>query len=74
MKKNLGDADRTLRLVLGASIGFIMSRLGVASTAGMVLGIIAVYLFATSGTGWCLLYAVTGRSTAGPTDASAKKP
>ena len=73
MKKNLGDADRTLRLLLGASSGFIVARrLGVASTAGLVLAIVTVYLLATSGMGWCLVYAVTGISTAGPTDASAR--
>ena len=73
MKKNVGDADRTLRLLLGASIGVVIARKGVASTTGLVLGIAAAYLLATSGIGWCLLYAITGRSTAGPTDASAKK-
>jgi len=74
MKRNVGDADRTLRLAIGASIGVVIARRGVAGPVGLVLGIVAAYLLATSGTGRCLLYAMTGISTAGPTDAAAKKP
>jgi len=74
MKRNVGDADRTLRILFGTSIGVYIARNGVASTVGLVLGIVAAYLLATSGLGRCLVYAATGISTAGPTDAAAKKP
>ena len=73
MKRNVGDADRTLRILFGTSIGVVIARRGVAGPVGLVLGIVAAYLLATSGLGWCLLYAVTRISTAGPTDAAAKK-
>jgi hypothetical protein len=59
--KNLGDGDRTTRLLGGALSGFLFLR--ATGTAGVVLGVIAVFLLATSVIGWCPFYALFRVST-----------
>lgn len=57
MKKNMGTADRTIRIILGALIG----------AAGIYYnswwGLIGLVPLLTSFVGWCPLYAPFGLST-----------
>ena len=73
MKKNLGDADRTLRLVIGASVGVVMVRHGAGSPALIISGLVAAYLLATTWVGWDLFYWLLRISTASATDAPTRK-
>ena len=67
MRKNLGDADRVARLFLAAAPAVLFRH--VPGTGGFVLAVAAIYLFATSLTGWCLVYAILRVSTRRPDDA-----
>lgn len=62
MLKNVGNADRLLRIGLG--IGLIVIGLGaVGGTAGLALaGLAAIPLF-TAAVGWCPLYSLFGVGT-----------
>jgi hypothetical protein len=62
MLKNVGRADRLVRLGLG--IGLIVIGLGaVGGTAGLVVaGLAAIPLF-TAAVGWCPLYSLFGVGT-----------
>ena len=63
MTKNLGDGDRTARLLGGAVSGFLFLTQRATGTAGVVLGVIAVFLLGTSVLGWCPFYALFRVST-----------
>jgi hypothetical protein len=69
LTKNIGDGDRVLRLLVGAISGFLFLGQRVTGTAGLVLGVIAVYFLATSVIPWCPFYAILRFSTAQPDDA-----
>jgi hypothetical protein len=62
--KNLGDGDRTTRLLGGAISGFLFLTQRVTGTGGLVLGVLAVFLLSTSVMGWCPFYALFRASTA----------
>ena len=63
MKKNLGTADRWIRIVL-ALIILVLYLTGVISgTLALILGIVALLLFITALIGWCGLYTILGIST-----------
>ncbi|HJQ19125.1 MAG TPA: DUF2892 domain-containing protein [Gemmatimonadaceae bacterium] len=74
MKRNIGDADRTARVLAGATLGFIYARLRVTGHDGpwvLPMGIITVWLLATVVLGWSPFYAMLRFSTTRPTDAGA---
>ena len=71
MTKNLGDADRAARSIMGTVLAFLFLGRRVPGTTALVLGVVALYLLATSVMGWCLLYAVGRVSTRSPKDADA---
>lgn len=57
MKKNMGNADRLIRILVAAAIA-VLSFLGVIrGTLNLVLIIVAVILLLTSLVGFCPLYA-----------------
>lgn len=58
MKRNVGSADRVIRLILGVFL--LAVGLAYSSVLGLVLG--AVVLF-TAVTAWCPLYSALGIST-----------
>ena len=73
MRKNLGDVDRTVRILIGATLGVIFFRNRNTGTAALVLGVVVLFLLATCVVGWDPLYALFRRSTRGPQDADAKR-
>lgn len=74
MTRNLGDVDRTVRLLFGAAIGVIYSTRRLQGTPQLLLGLVCVLLLATALTGWGPLYALFRISTRRPTDASSETP
>jgi Protein of unknown function (DUF2892) len=73
LSKNLGDVDRTVRILLGAPLGVIFFKYRNAGTPGLVLGVVVLFLLATCVLGWDPLYAVLRKSTRGPQDADVKR-
>lgn len=65
MKKNMGNIDRILRLIVAAV--FVYAYFGnlVEGTVGMVLMILAIIFAATSLISFCPLYLPFGLSTRG---------
>ncbi|MFO1481344.1 MAG: DUF2892 domain-containing protein [Turneriella sp.] len=63
MKKNMGTADRALRLIAAIVIGVLYGLNLISGTVAIVLGVVAVAFFATSLIGWCPLYLPFGLST-----------
>lgn len=56
MKKNMGLADRVVRLVLAAVVGVLYYTGQITGTAAIILGIFALIFVATSAIGFCPLY------------------
>lgn len=63
MKKNMGSADRTIRLIAAAVIAFLYFTGRVGGTLGTVLLVAAVVFAATSFVSWCPVYLPFGMST-----------
>jgi hypothetical protein len=63
MKKNMGSADRLIRIVLAAVLGYLYISHTVSSTLGIVFGVVGVVLLLTSFISFCPLYAVLGCKT-----------
>jgi hypothetical protein len=59
MKKNMGTADRIIRLVAGIAVG------GVGIYFQSIIGIIAIPLVLTAAIGFCPAYLPLGISTCG---------
>ena len=69
MKKNLGNADRIVRLILAAFFAYLYFSGTVAGTLGIVLIVLGAVFALTSLVGFCPIYAIVGLSTC-----PAKKP
>ncbi|WP_420592958.1 YgaP family membrane protein [Robiginitalea biformata] len=63
MKKNMGSADRVIRLLIAAVIGVLYYTGTVSGTLGIVLLILAGVFILTSFISFCPLYAPFGLST-----------
>ena len=63
MKKNMGSADRIIRVVLAAVVAVLVSTGRLSGTAAWVLGIIGAIFVITSIVGTCPLYLLFGIST-----------
>lgn len=57
MEKNMGFLDRTLRILLAASIAILYFMDKISGIAATVLGIFAIIFVLTSFVGFCPLYA-----------------
>ena len=68
MRKNVGNLDRIIRVVLALVVAVLYFAGQISGTAALVLGILAVIFLATGAMGSCPLYTVTGLSTR-PADA-----
>jgi DUF2892 family protein len=68
MTQNLGDADRTLRLMAGAVLSLIFSNMP-NNTTSAVVGIVAIIFFISGLSGWSVFYAVFRISTRSEKDA-----
>ncbi|MEO1766944.1 YgaP family membrane protein [Thiobacter aerophilum] len=56
MKKNMGGADRIIRLIIAAIIAVLYFTGQISGTLAIILGIIAIAFLLTSLIGWCPLY------------------
>ncbi|MEE4194507.1 MAG: DUF2892 domain-containing protein [Anaerolineae bacterium] len=63
MKKNMGLADRVIRLVLVALVAVLYLTNVISGTLALILGIFAVIFFITSLISFCPLYVPFGIST-----------
>jgi hypothetical protein len=63
MKKNMGYADRVIRLIIAAAIAFLYYTDRINGTAATILLIIAGILLLTGIVGICPLYFIFGMST-----------
>ncbi len=63
MQKNMGLADRLIRLAIAAVLGALIASGTVQGTLAWVLVIVAVVLLGTSAVGYCGLYKVLGICT-----------
>ena len=63
MKKNIGTLDRTVRVLLAATIAVLYFTGTISGTLALGLGIVAVVFLATSFVGTCPAYLPFGLST-----------
>ena len=63
MKKNMGSADRIIRVMIALAIAALYLAGAIQSTTAIVLGIVAVIMVATSFISFCPLYLPFGIST-----------
>ncbi|MCO5725905.1 YgaP family membrane protein [Robiginitalea marina] len=63
MKKNMGTADRVIRLIIAAIIGVLYYTGTISGTLGIVLLVLAGVFVLTSFISFCPLYAPFGLST-----------
>lgn len=60
MKKNMGTADRAIRVIVALVIGFLMLNGTLSGVLGIVLGIFAIVFLVTSAFAFCPLYTALG--------------
>lgn len=63
MKKNMGNADRIIRVILAAIIAILFLTQTITGTVGMVLVMVAAILLLTGFISFCPLYAIFGVKT-----------
>ncbi len=63
MKKNMGNADRIIRLIVSALFAFLYFSGTVTGTLGIVLLVAAGIFTLTLLTGFCPLYSIFGFNT-----------
>jgi len=63
MKKNIGVADRVIRIIIALTIGILYFTNVITGTLGTVLLIIGAILFITALLNFCGLYALFGFTT-----------
>ncbi|MEQ9466407.1 MAG: DUF2892 domain-containing protein [Ekhidna sp.] len=63
MKKNMGSADRVIRVILAAVLAYLYFTGVLVGTFGLVLVILAAVFVLTSLISFCPLYAPFGLST-----------
>lgn len=63
MKKNMGVADRVIRLLLAAAGGVLVGLQVITGVWAIVVGVLALIFLATSAAGFCPLYEPFGIKT-----------
>lgn len=63
MKKNMGNADRVIRIILALVFAALYFTGTIAGTLGLVLMVLAVVFVLTSFVSFCPLYAIVGLNT-----------
>lgn len=63
MKKNMGSADRIIRVLLAIVVAILYFTDQISGTAAIILGLLALIFIATSFIGFCPLYAPFKLST-----------
>jgi uncharacterized membrane protein YtjA (UPF0391 family) len=61
--KNMGTADRTIRVLMAVIVAILYFTGNISGTAAVVLGILAVIFLVTSLVGFCPAYRLLGAST-----------
>lgn len=72
MKKNVGTADRIIRLIIAAILGGLFYAGAISGTLGIVLLVLAVIFALTSMVSFCPIYKILGTNTC-PTETSKEK-
>ena len=65
MAKNMGNIDRTIRIVLAIAVAVLYFTGLISGTAAIILGILALVFVVTSFVGFCPIYAPFKLSTLG---------
>lgn len=63
MKKNIGNTDKLIRLVVALAIAVLYFADLISGTLAIILGVVALAMVATSLMGYCGLYSILGCST-----------
>jgi hypothetical protein len=63
MKKNMGNADRMIRIILAAIFAVLYFTGTIPGTLGLVLVIVGAVFLLTSLVSFCPLYAIVGLNT-----------
>ncbi len=63
MKKNMGSADRIIRVLLAAVFAFLYFNGTVTGTAGIILLVLGAVFILTSLVSFCPLYPLIGLNT-----------
>lgn len=63
MKKNMGKADRIIRIILAVMMAVLYFTNTVTGTFGIVLLVLAVVFVSTSIISFCPLYSIVGLNT-----------
>lgn len=63
MKKNMGSADRIIRILVAVVIAILYFTNYLSGTAAIILGLLAIVFVATSFISFCPLYLPFGIST-----------
>ncbi|WP_091146593.1 YgaP family membrane protein [Flavobacterium caeni] len=63
MKKNMGNADRLIRILIAISIGVLYYTGVIDGTVAIVLGVLAIVFLLTSFISFCPLYVPFGITT-----------
>ena len=66
MTKNMGTADRTIRILIALAIAVLYFTHKISGTLAIVLEIVAIAFIVTSLIGWCPSYVPFGISTRKP--------
>lgn len=63
MKTNMGNADKIIRLIIAAIVGFLFYNGTITGTLGIILLVAAGIFVLTSLIGFCPLYTILGIKT-----------
>ena len=63
MKKNMGTADRIVRIILAAVVAILYFNNTISGTLGIVLMVLAGVFVLTSIVSFCPLYSIVGLNT-----------
>jgi hypothetical protein len=63
MDKNVGPADRVVRIVVALGLGILIYLGTIGSTAAIIAGIVALYLLLSGLLAKCLVYKLVGVDT-----------
>jgi len=63
MEKNMGLADRVIRVLVAVLLGILIFADQIVGVTAIILGVVSIVLLATSVVGFCPLYVPMKRST-----------
>jgi hypothetical protein len=63
MKKNMGNVDRIIRVIMAGIVGILIFTGTISGTFAIITGILATVFVITSFISFCPLYALVGLNT-----------